>query len=295
MSWLNYHHFMYFKTIAEEGSIVSASKKLMVGQPALSAQLKQLEESLGHQLFKRENRKLKLTSAGKQALEYAKEIDKLGMEFLDSMRDQSFAEKTRYQIGSLDSVPKRLIAKIVRHIHSHEPNCEVKLLEGDADYLMRKMDSFQLDLVIANYSGLIMELGKSYYSKSIGKFPVQMYGTKKFLKAKKDFPCSLSGLPIILPTAASKLRSDLDHYFELNKIRPILVAETQDTSLQKTLGTESVGVVPMSDYAAKTLYRTSSLEKLGKLKNVFEEYWMVTPKKFMDHPTSSTLFKEFKL
>lgn len=295
MSWLNYHHFMYFKTIAEKGSIVAASKELMVGQPALSAQLKQLEESLGHQLFKREKRKLILTSAGRQALEYAQEIDKLGMEFLDSMRDQSFAEKTRYQIGSLDTIPKRLIAKIVKHIHKYEPNCEVKLLEGDADYLMRQMDSFQLDLVIANYSGLIMDLGTSYYSKSIGKYGVHMYGTKAYSKCKKNFPCSLTGQPLILPTNASKLRSDLEHFFQLNKIRPNLVAETQDTSLQKTLGNEGVGVVPMSEYSAKTIYRASGLEKLGKLKNVYEEYWMVAPKKFRDHSVSSELFKNFKL
>ena len=45
MKWLNYHHLLYFKTIATEGSISKASQKLNVGQPALSAQLKTLEES----------------------------------------------------------------------------------------------------------------------------------------------------------------------------------------------------------------------------------------------------------
>ena len=47
MKWLNYHHLLYFREIAKEGSIAKASEKLLVGQPALSHQLKQLEESLG--------------------------------------------------------------------------------------------------------------------------------------------------------------------------------------------------------------------------------------------------------
>ena len=44
MKWLNYHHLIYFKEIANEGRISKASEKLLIGQPALSAQLKQLEE-----------------------------------------------------------------------------------------------------------------------------------------------------------------------------------------------------------------------------------------------------------
>ena len=46
MKWLNYHHLIYFREIAKEGSISKASEKLLIGQPALSAQLKQLEEEL---------------------------------------------------------------------------------------------------------------------------------------------------------------------------------------------------------------------------------------------------------
>lgn len=295
MDWLNYHHFMYFKCIAEEGSIVAASKKLMVGQPALSAQLKQFEESLGHQLFERKNRKLILTSAGYQALQYAKEIDKLGKEFLDSMRDQSFAAKMKYQIGSLDSIPKRLIAKIVKAIHKEYPHCEVKLLEGEADYLMREMDLFHLDLVIANYSGLVMELGKSYYSKSIGRSSVNLYGTKKYAKIKDQLPKCLNKVPMILPTRASKLRSDIDHFFALRGIRPNIVAETQDTSLQKTLGTEGVGVVPMSDYSFKTVSVNRGLEKIGTFKNVFEEYWVIAPEKFQENEITKNLLDHFKV
>ena len=82
IKWLNYHHLLYFRTIATEGSISRASEKLSVGQSALSSQLKQLEESIGQQLFQRKGRSLELTEAGKVALEYAEEIFQKGEEFV---------------------------------------------------------------------------------------------------------------------------------------------------------------------------------------------------------------------
>jgi LysR family transcriptional activator of nhaA len=65
---------LYFKTIAEEGSVSLAAKKLRLGQPALSAQLKQLEGSLGVALFERQHKKLLITEHGKLALEYSQNI-----------------------------------------------------------------------------------------------------------------------------------------------------------------------------------------------------------------------------
>ena len=58
---LNYHHLLYFWAVAKEGSLRRASEVLHVSQPSISAQLKQLEESLGAPLFTRTTRRLLLT------------------------------------------------------------------------------------------------------------------------------------------------------------------------------------------------------------------------------------------
>ncbi len=75
--WINYHHLFYFKAVAEEGTVSGAAKKLRIGQPTLSAQLKQFEETLGVQLFERQHKKLILSEQGKVALDYAKSIFKM--------------------------------------------------------------------------------------------------------------------------------------------------------------------------------------------------------------------------
>ncbi len=83
--WLNYHHFRYFWTIAHEGSIAAASRKLRVGQSALSMQLKQFEETIGVQLFHRQGKNLILNDAGVLALQYADRIYALGERFLNAV------------------------------------------------------------------------------------------------------------------------------------------------------------------------------------------------------------------
>ena len=74
MEWLNYHHLLYFWQVANEGSIVKASEKLHLTPQTISAQIKSLEESLGHKLFMRQGRNLTLTPDGEEVLQYADDI-----------------------------------------------------------------------------------------------------------------------------------------------------------------------------------------------------------------------------
>ena len=71
MDWLNYHHLLYFWTVAREGTIARAGVKLHLGQPAISTQLRHLEKSLGEKLFRKAGRKLELTEAGQMIYRYA--------------------------------------------------------------------------------------------------------------------------------------------------------------------------------------------------------------------------------
>ena len=58
MEWLNYHHLLYFWTVARLGSVSRATDELYLAQPTISAQIRALEESLGEKLFKRSGRNL---------------------------------------------------------------------------------------------------------------------------------------------------------------------------------------------------------------------------------------------
>jgi DNA-binding transcriptional LysR family regulator len=53
MEWLNYHHLLYFWTVAREGGISKAAEKLRLSQPTISAQVRMLEEAVRERLFQR--------------------------------------------------------------------------------------------------------------------------------------------------------------------------------------------------------------------------------------------------
>jgi len=64
MEWMNYHHLLYFWTVVREGSISKASEQLRVSAPAISAQLRSLEENFGEKLLRRSGRNLVMTEMG---------------------------------------------------------------------------------------------------------------------------------------------------------------------------------------------------------------------------------------
>lgn len=290
MAWLNYHHLMYFKTIAQEGSIAKASEKLLVGQPALSAQLKTLEDQLGCILFERRNRGLYLTDAGRITLKYANQIFGLGSELQNILKDGTFTVNPTIKIGSLDSIPKSLILNLVNFIQK-QSKVKIRLLEGNVEELLREMTNMHVDVILSNYSG--MNDNKNLFFKSLGKTPVSFYGSKSFSHLKKGFPKSLNGQPVILPTSHSKLRHDVDHYLHLNNVTPLTIAETQDTSVQKSLGIEKLGMLPLPDFSAKALVKANHLHKIGTLKGVFEEYWLISEKREIDNPIVQKIINQF--
>ena len=88
MEWLNYHHLLYFWTVAREGTIARASQELRLAQPTISGQIRVLEEHLGEKLFQRSGRNLVLTDIGRVVYRYADDIFGLGRELMDTLKDR---------------------------------------------------------------------------------------------------------------------------------------------------------------------------------------------------------------
>lgn len=292
MQWLNYHHLHYFYTIAKEGSIAKAADKLKIGQPTLSTQLKQLEEALGKNLFERRKQRLHLSEAGKVAYQYADQVFQLGSEMVEVLQDRLQNNRVHVQIGALDSVPKHIILEVILQAYQ-QGNCNVSVLEGAGGDLLRELGAHQIDLLLSNYPPNVDF--KTVYAKSIAKLDVVVCASPKFKHLRKDFPRSLEGQPFVFPTVHSKLRRDLDHYFLVNDIRVDRIAETQDTSLQKLLGAEGVGLIPIAEVAASDLLKEKKLIVLGTLKGVYEEIWLMAADRKIDNPIAAKLMKGFSL
>ena len=288
---LNYHHLYYFKVIATEGSISKAALKLRLGQPALSMQLKQFEEFLGHTLFERKNRSLVLTEMGQMVLSYANEIFRIGDEMVEAIHDRPKFRKTRVQIGALDSVPKALIKAIMDKAFEQK-DCQITILEGEGPELMEDLINHRLDLVISNAPPPTLTTER-LYAKSLAKLPLVVCGSAKFKNLAKDFPQSLQAQPFIFPTIHSRVRNEIEHYFESEKIRVDMIAETQDTSLLKLLARDGKGLVVLAENAAQADLNEGTLVKIGDLGKKYEELWLISAHRKIQNPVAHLLMKEF--
>ncbi len=293
MIFLNYQHLRYFQVVAQEGSIARASEKLNLGPPAISIQIKQLEDQLGHALFERRNRGLVLTQAGQVTLEYANQIFSLGDELKEVLQAGSFARKVHLQLGVLDSIPKTVIRYLTDSARAWGP-CTVTVLEGTGDFLYRELLSHRIDLVVADYQPDVGDM-RRFVIRSLGRHPLSVFGTRKFKGLAKNFPESLQGQPFLLPTLHSKRRHDLDHFFQINQLNVEVVMETQDTSVQKLMATRGLGLVSIPDFAGQALVQEKKLLKLGTLEGVFEEIFLVSSPRTIANPVSDFLIKEFDL
>jgi len=289
---LNYHHLMYFREIALQGSVSKAAEKLHIGQPALSGQLKLLEEALGHRLFERANRRLTLTEAGKYALQRANEIHKSGTTLVDVMGNRHLSSTARLTIGVLDSVPKHLILKLIRDARGIG-DCRVTVLEGRIDDLLRDLKAHVLDILISNHHAPVGERG-GIYSRPLARSPVGVFGAPRFRALRRGFPASLDRQPFVLPTFDSKLRHDVEHYFKLHDLQVEVFTETQDTSVQKLVGTEGYGLIPLPEFSVRELIRDRKLVELGVMDGVYEEFWLISGKRIIENPVAARLIREFE-
>lgn len=145
---MNLMQLQYFALVAEEGQITSAAKQLFIGQPALSYQLKQLEDELGAKLFARQPHGIELTDAGKKLYSYSKQILTLAQNAETEIREIQAGQLGSVRLGSVSSsigvLPSsRLVAFVKEH-----PGVALDILEDNTYGILDKLKNNLLDLAV---------------------------------------------------------------------------------------------------------------------------------------------------
>ncbi|OCA81316.1 LysR family transcriptional regulator [Pseudobacillus wudalianchiensis] len=137
----------YFATIAEEGQITKAAKKLHMAQPPLSQQLKALEEELGVLLLERKGRSLELTEAGEVLYKKAKYLLEKMEETVIEVKEVGDGLKGVLSIGSVKTcfsyIPERFL-----HFREKYPHVKFRLKEGDSFLLANYLKQREVELAI---------------------------------------------------------------------------------------------------------------------------------------------------
>jgi LysR family transcriptional activator of nhaA len=287
---LNYKHLYYFWVTAKEGGMSHAAARLGMAVQTVSAQVRLLEQSLGHALFKPAGRGLVLTEAGQAALQVAEQIFHLGEHLHTAVRDATGQSGVRLVVGISDGLAKLAVRELLAPALT-EPRLRLVCHEGDFDDLLADLALHRLDVVLSDRPAPANPNLK-LYSHPLGSSPLGWYAPPGLLEAaQRDFPHSLAQVPVLLPSAQASVRLAIDQWFEQHSVRPNLVGEFQDSALLATFGASGMGVFPASEMMRDTLSQGYGLHGFAACEGVQEFHYAIGTARKVQHPLVQRMLK----
>jgi LysR family transcriptional activator of nhaA len=284
MEWLNYHHLLYFWTVAREGTVARASKQLGLAQPTVSGQLQTLEQALGEKLFLRSGRHLVLTEMGQTVYRYADEIFSLGRELQETLKGRPASRPVRLNVGIADFVPKLVVYRLLQPALGLAEPVRLVCREGKPEHLLAELAVHSLDVVVAD-TPVAPTVKIRAFSHLLGECGVAFFGAEALAKKYwKDFPKSLDGAPLLMPAESSALRRALDDWFHEQQIHPTVLGEFDDSSLLNVFGQEGGGLFPAPSVIAHDVTRQHDVIQIGQLDKVRVRFYAISAERRLRHP-----------
>ncbi|KHD89459.1 MAG: LysR family transcriptional regulator [Bdellovibrio sp. ArHS] len=144
----NLYQLTTFVTVISEGSMTAAADKLYLTQPAVSQQIRNLEEDLGVELLVRGVRQIKATPQGEVLYEYAKKIINLTQQAEIAIKSIGAHMKGQLRIGTLNSLGLHLMSPIVGRLMRHNPDLMLKVDYDRGEELIKSYKKGQYDILI---------------------------------------------------------------------------------------------------------------------------------------------------
>jgi len=285
MERLNYHHLLYFWVVAKEGSIVRASKELLLAHPTISGQIHRLEEVLGEKLFSRRGRNLVLTEVGRLAFRYADEIFTLGRELADTLKGRASGRAMRLVVGAADvlapSLVRRFLEPAFRLGHPVQIVCRA---DKSVEEFIAELALHRVDVVIAD-GPAAASLPVRAFSHPLGECGTTFFAEPRLATAtRRKFPHSLDGTPFLLPGAPSQVRRSLEQWFVEKDVRPTIVAEFDDSALAKDFGEAGMGVFAAPTVIEAEVLRHYRVKVVGRSQDVRQQFFAISVERKIKHP-----------
>ena len=282
MEWLNYHHLLYFWSVARTGSISAASKELRLASPTISNQIHQLEDSLGEKLLRRSGRRLVLTDMGRIAMRYAEEIFSLGQEFTSTMKERPTGRPLRFCVGIADVLPKVIAFHLIEPALRLRTPLHLICREDRTDHLLADLAVHDVDVVLSDTPASPAANIRAF-NHLLGECGVTFVAPKKLAFLKTGFPRSLEGAPFLLPLDNTALRRDLDEWFHSQKLRPAVMGEFADLALLRVFAEEGFGMFAVPSVMEDQM-RRYGFYKIGATTSITVRFYAISVERQVQHP-----------
>ena len=281
MSELNYHHLRYFRAVAHDGNLTRTAERLNLSQSALSIQIKQLEERLGHSLFERRGRQLYLTEAGRIALDHADTIFSAGEELVETLKETGRTRRA-IRIGALATLSRNFQMEFLRPILGRS-DVDMILRSGSTSELLGALETLNLDIVLLNQAPMADSV-TPFIAQHVYQQRVSLIGKPSYGKPGAKLADLLAEQPVILPTLESGVRSQFEALVARLGITPQIAAEVDDMAMMRLLAREGAGLAVLPPIVVKGELEAGTLVEFDALPGMIESFFAVTVKRRFPNP-----------
>ncbi|MDP5292077.1 LysR family transcriptional regulator [Oceanimonas sp. CHS3-5] len=283
---LNFHHLHYFWTVAKEGHLTRAAKKLNVSQSALSSQIRQLEEQLGQALFLRQGRTLTLTEAGHLVLEYAESIFSLGSELLSVMESGEHQRVQQLRIGAVATLSRNFQENFLRPTFG-QPDVRLVITSSNLDDLLGQLKMHKLDLILSNRP-VVSDSATPWRCKLLAQQRVCLVGPTQAGFEQLSFPRDLEQVNVLLPGPDSDIRTQFDIYCEEHGVSISPYAEVDDMAMLRLLARDAGGIAVVPEVVVQDEIQSGMLRNYCTLP-VTECFYAITARRHFELPLLNAL------
>lgn len=241
---MNFQQLSTFCTVLAEGSMTAAAEKMSLTQPAVSQQIRNLEDELGVELLVRGVRQVKPTLQGQILFDYAKKILHLSQQAEVALQTMSQEVAGNLRIATLNSIGLYLVSPIIGLFLKHNTQLRVKIVYGTAEKIISDMRSQNVDAVIL--PDLRSEHGiefPNYESKFLFKDEMWLVGSGR--DSSLPATCDIRGLasrPVIRFTDTyPTFRQMMERKINEAKIKIEPVLETENVGTLKRVVESGLG------------------------------------------------------
>ena len=255
---MDFKQLRAFLTVAETGNVTRAADVLHLVQPAISRQLRLLEEDIGSPLFERQRHGMVLTEAGQALVGYARramlELDRARVEIAGNAAG---AVSGLVTLGLLPSTIDMLSSPLVAAIAASYPGIRIRIAMGYAGTLLRWLEAGEVDAALL-YGA---ERSAEIQTTPLIEEAMWVIGPKEArLRANTPVPLAqLAGKPLVLPSAPHGIRTLVEHACAVSNVTLQIAAETNALSVQRALVLGGHGLTILPPIAVAEELRTQQL------------------------------------
>jgi LysR family transcriptional activator of nhaA len=271
---LNFHHLHYFWVVAREGHLTRAAQQLHVSQSALSSQIRELESQLGHALFLREGRALRLTEFGVLALGYADGIFSLGSELVATAKGGAGLQAQHLRVGAVATLSRNFQDNFLRPVLGM-PDIRLTLESASLEELLERLRAHRLDLILSNRP-VSADAQQRWRCRRVSRQSVCLVGPPRRGRKAFRFPEELNDARLLLPGRSSDIRIQFDLLCEELGISVRPYAEVDDMAMLRLMARDSGGVTLVPEVVVQDELKTRLLQKYCEVPRVFENFYAIT-------------------